>query len=81
MFQVSISISGAGVALAYANPGGPIPAVDFSTVTLADGKHITITSPPAGKWEVTITGTGSFNLAISGISPLHFSVFDFVESR
>jgi hypothetical protein len=81
MTQVSISLSGAGAILAYNNIGGAIPVANVNTVDLADGKHITITSPPPGKWEVTITGNGSFNLVISGLSPLHFSVFDFVESR
>jgi hypothetical protein len=81
MTQVSISSSGAGVTFTYKNPGGAIPAANINTVTLADGKHITITSPPAGLWEITISGTGNYNLDVSGISPLHFSVFDFVESR
>jgi hypothetical protein len=81
MTRISISVSGAGVKLTYTNPGGAIPAANINTVTLADGQHITISSPPAGLWEITITGTGAFNLDVSGISPLHFSVFDFVESR
>jgi hypothetical protein len=80
MTQLSILISGARVTLTYTAPSA-IPASNINTVMLADGEHLTISSPPPGLWEVTIAGTGAFTLDISGISPLNFPVFDFVESR
>src|SRR5205085_7354177 len=42
------------------------------------GQFITVKSPVAGDWTVSIKGDGSFSLDATGVSSLHLSSFNFV---
>lgn len=79
MTQLAISLRGSSATVTYTHPGS-IPAADITTVTLTDGSFVTIKPPTAGTWTITVKGSGSFTLDITGTSPLYFTSFEFVAS-
>ncbi len=50
-----------------------------SVVTLSSGVLYSIAAPPAGLWTVTLDGTGTFSMNVTGESTLNLASFDFVR--
>lgn len=53
------------------------PGVKFTNIS--SGIFMTIDNPESGKWRVSISGSGKFNIAAKANSPLDLYIFEFVE--
>jgi hypothetical protein len=84
MTQFTISLQGVGVSLNLTKPDGTPLDTTSSNVNItitSDGEFIKVANPTAGFWKVVVSGNGAFSLDARGVSSLHFSSFDFVETR
>ncbi|KIW41723.1 uncharacterized protein PV06_07253 [Exophiala oligosperma] len=85
MSEFSVSLRGAGFTMSVIQPDGSTLGSNSTSVTrttVADGQFLDVQNPDSGDWKVVIVSTsssgGSFECDATGVSPLHFSAFDFV---
>lgn len=81
MSEISISVRGSGVTSLLTKPDGStldLTSAGVSSTVLSDGQFITVKSPAAGTWTVSIVGDASFSLDATGVSSLQLSSFNFV---
>jgi hypothetical protein len=86
MTEFSIAFQGAGLDITLSKPDGTaldLTGAGVKVTASSDGKFINVANATVvpGSWTVTIQGTGSFYCDARGVSPLHFTSFDFVELR
>lgn len=81
MSEFSISLRGAGFTMSVTKPDGSTLGSNSTAVTLttvSDGQFLDVQKPVSGDWKITVSGSGTFECDATGVSPLHFSAFDFV---
>jgi len=81
MTRITFSISGTTSVVVMRPSGSIVQPSDpgVTVLSLSGGTIYSIINPVAGKWRVSVNGTGDVSLKISGESSLDLSSFRFVE--
>jgi hypothetical protein len=80
--KVTVSTSGT-TGLVLRRPDGSVVAGSDTGVTglaLSTGSVLTITNPPAGNWNVSVSGSGDFSVQVGGESTLDLSALRLVRA-
>jgi hypothetical protein len=84
MTEFSIALQGHGMAVGLTKPDGTTLDLNSTSVNVtssSEGEFVKVSNPTTGLWKVSTVGSGPFTCDARGVSPLHFSSFDFVELR
>lgn len=80
---VSVAVDAGGQSTLFDPQGREIVAgmAGVTITPLSGGKLIAVTTPSAGVWNLTISGTGNYDISLTGDSILELNRFEFVETR
>lgn len=81
MRRVTFSISGSASVVVTRPDGSAVAAgdSDLKVLSLSGGTVISIATPQPGEWGLSLTGSGTFSLKVTGESALDLSSFRFVR--
>ncbi|HEY0074432.1 MAG TPA: IPT/TIG domain-containing protein, partial [Abditibacteriaceae bacterium] len=81
MTAVTFSVSGSATVTVKRPNGAEVRSTDADAtfITFANGKVISLNKPAPGNWVVSVSGSGSFSLKVTGEATLGFTRFEFVK--